>query len=218
MNKEIKIFLADDHILLRDALAKLINDFPDYRVIGLASHGKEIMEQVSSSNIPDILVLDLNMPVMDGFDVAKIFHKQYPKVKVVALTMYDSEIALIRLLHVGVKGFIKKDIHPNELHSALDAIAAGGFYYAHSTTGKLATLFIRNNNHTHNLEKGMLSEMEIQFLRYACTDMTYKEIATALKMTPRTIDNYRDHLFDKLGVHSRVGLAIYALKNALICF
>ncbi len=218
MNSLIKIFLADDHLLLRDALASLINKFTGMQVIGSADNGNQVISQFNGGIQPDILLLDLSMPVLDGFETAKIVCQKFPKVKILALTMYDSEIALIRLLQLGVKGFLKKDVHPKELETALLAIAKSGYYYSHTTTGKLATLFIRNGNNMHNVDKGMLTESEIQFLRLASTDLTYKEIAQEMKMTPRTIDNYRDHLFDKLDVRSRVGLAIYAIKNGLVIF
>lgn len=218
MSNLIKIFLADDHLLLQDALAALINKFEGMRVIASANDGKQVIDQFSKGTIPDILLLDLNMPELDGFETAKIVCKDYPTVKILALTMYDSEIALIRLLQLGVKGFLKKDVHPKELETALGAISKGGYYYSHTTTGKLATLFVKNGNQIHNVDKAMLTDTEIQFLRLASTDLTYKEIAHQMKMTPRTIDNYRDHLFDKLDVRSRVGLAIYAIRNGLVIF
>lgn len=216
--KQSKVFLADDHVLLREALASLINKLPGFLVNSAADNGNDVIRQFRSGLVPDILLLDLNMPELDGFETAKIVQEEFPAVKVLILTMYDSESALIRLLQVGVRGFLKKDVHPNELHAALTAIAKDGYYYSHTTTGKLASLFLKKGNAVHNIEKGMLTEMEIQFLRLASTDLTYKEIAQQMKMTPRTIDNYRDHLFDKLDVRSRVGLAIYAIKNGLVIF
>jgi DNA-binding NarL/FixJ family response regulator len=132
--------------------------------------------------------------------------------------MYDSEIALIRLLQAGVKGFLKKDTHPNELRVALKAVSAGGYYYSQDTTGKLANLFQRDFENQHFVEKAILSEKEIEFLRLASTDKTYKEIASELKISPRAIDGYRDTLFEKLDVKSRVGLAIYAVKNGIVIF
>jgi DNA-binding NarL/FixJ family response regulator len=160
--------------------------------------------------------MDLNMPIMDGYATAKWLQQQHPKIKVVILTMYDSEIALIRLLQVGVHGFLKKDIHPAELQKALLTVAAGEYYYSNQTTGKIASLFRKSPDKPSSLEKALLTDMEIDFLKMASTDMTYKEIAQAMKLTPRHIDACRDTLFDKLEVKSRVGLAIYAVKNGII--
>ena len=212
------IILADDHILLRDALSTLINSFPKFSVISLASNGAEVIKAIEENKIPDIVILDLNMPVMDGYDTAAWLKTNHPAIKILILTMYDSEIALIRLLQVGVKGFLKKDIHPTDLRTALIAVAANGYYYSHQTTGKLAAVFEKHWENKSSIEKSILSEMEINFIKFACTEMTYKEIALKMKLTPRIIDNYRDCLFDKLDVKSRVGLAIYAVKHGVVTF
>ena len=213
-----KIILADDHVLLRDALAALIDSFEECRIIAVASNGKELVKQIESGQLPHIVVLDLNMPEMDGYETAQWLQDKHPGIKILILTMYDSEIALIRLLQVGVRGFLKKDIHPFELKAALLSVAADGYYYAHNTTGKLASLFQKNQHNKSSIEKAMLTQLDIDFLRMASTDMTYKEIAQAMNITPRAIDGYRDSLFEKLDVKSRVGLAIYAVKNGIVTF
>ncbi len=213
-----KIILADDHVLLRDALSNLINSFDECKVIASVGNGLELIEAFSNGLQPDLVILDLNMPKMDGFETSKWLYKNHPNINIVVLTMFDSEIALIRLLQWGVKGFLKKDIHPNDLRYALQSVAKDGFYYSHDTTGKLATLFQKSSQNHHYIEKAMLSDQEIVFLRLASTDLTYKEIAAQLKLTPRAIDGYRDALFEKLDVKSRVGLAIYAVKNGIVTF
>src|SRR6478672_9807881 len=126
------VMLADDHILLRDALATLINSFDDYTVCGLANDGDDLLNQLNNGVKPDIILLDLNMPVLDGFDAARWIHANRPEIKILTLTMYDSEIALIRLLQIGVRGFLKKDIHPKELFNALQSVSKEGYYYSHS--------------------------------------------------------------------------------------
>lgn len=213
-----KIFLTDDHVLLRDALSNLINKFDDFNVSKTAGNGLELIELFRNGFIPDIVLLDLNMPKMDGFETAKWLFENHPEVKVLILTMYDSEIALIRLLQCGVRGFLKKDIHPTEMELALKSVAENGYYYSHTTTGKLASLFQKDNKNNIHIERGILSDKELDFLRLVSTDLTYKEIAAKLKITPRAIDGYRDALFEKLDVKSRVGLAIYAVKNGIVTF
>jgi two-component system invasion response regulator UvrY len=212
------IILADDHILLRNALESLINSFPEFNVITMAGDGIEVIHAIENGEIPDIVILDLSMPNMDGYETTSWLHKNYPKIKILILTMYDSEIALIRLLQLGVRGFLKKDIHPEELHKALLSVARDGFYYSHQATGKLGTLFKKNSDNHTSIDKSILSDAEINFLKLACTEYTYKEIASQMKLTPRIIDNYRDSLFDKLNIRSRVGLAIYAVKNGMVTF
>lgn len=213
-----KIILTDDHILLRDVLANLIDSFEECKIIGVAANGKELVKQINEGLIPDIVVLDLNMPEMDGYETAQWLQEKHPDIRTLILTMYDSEIALIRLLQLGVRGFLKKDIHPFELKAAILSVADNGYYYAHNTTGKLAGFFQKNHNSKTSMERAMLTQLDIDFLKMAATDMTYKEIAQVMKISPRAIDGYRDSLFEKLDVKSRVGLAIYAVKNGIVTF
>ncbi len=217
--KKIKVALADDHVLLRSALASLINNSEDSAVIIQASNGHELIEQLQRGVLPDVVLLDLNMPQMDGIECAKWLQQNYPDIHVLMLTMYDSELALIRLLKAGVKGFLKKDIHPDELRFAIQSVVHSGFYYSHSATGKLVNLFRKQSEgHGISLEKSMLSDTDIRFLQLACTEMTYKEIAQKMSLNPRAVDNLRDSLFQKLTIRSRVGLAMYAIRHGLVTF
>lgn len=212
----IKVALADDHILLRNALATLIDRFENFKVVIQVSNGKELTSEISRANLPDVVLLDLNMPHMNGFETAIWLRDNYPVIHVLMLTMYDSELTLIRLLQAGVKGFLKKDIHPNELQYAIRSVMENGFYYSHNATGKLLNLF-RNSSETNStLTKTMLSETDIRFLQLSCSEMTYKEIAQEMKLNPRGVDNLRDNLFTKLDVKSRVGLAMYAIRHGLV--
>ena len=212
----IKVALADDHVLLRNALADLIDNFKDCKVVYQASTGKEALDQLQGKVVPDIVLLDLSMPEMDGYDTALYMQREYPHIHVLMLTMYDSELLLIRLLQAGVKGFLKKDIHPTELEFALQSVMQSGYYYSHYASGKLANLFRKSNGNNMALQKALLSEQEINFLKLAASDLTYKEIAMKLQLNPRSVDNLRDHLFQKLDVKSRVGLAMFAIRKGII--
>ena len=217
-NKRYRVIVVDDHIVLRDALSNLINSFSEFDVIATADNGKDLIEKITGGNVPDLIILDLNMPVMDGYETAEWLQQNKPGVKIVVLTMFDSEIPLIRLLQIGVRGFLKKDIHPKELHTALLAIAENGYYYSHNTTGKLGNVFQKTHKSRSPFEKGIITPLEIDFLKLTATDLTYKQIALKLHLSPSTVDNYREALFDKLEVKSRVGLAIYAVKNGIVTF
>ena len=218
MKKEdlIKVALADDHILLRNALASLIDRFENCKVVMQVSNGKELATAISKDNLPDVVLLDLNMPEMNGFETATWLRDNYPSVHVLMLTMYDSELTLIRLLQAGVKGFLKKDIHPNELKYAIHSVIENGYYYSHNATGKLLNLFRNNAASGSILDKNMLTEIEIKFLQLSCSELTYKEIAQEMKLNPRGVDNLRDNLFTKLEVKSRVGLAMYSIRHGLV--
>jgi two-component system, NarL family, invasion response regulator UvrY len=156
------------------------------------------------------------MPVMNGMETAKWLKQNYPQVYVLMLTMYDSEFTLINLLRAGVKGFLKKDVHPDELRSALHSVMRTGFYYSSHTTGKIINLFQNDPANTNiSLLNSMLSEDEMSFLRLLCTDKTYKEIAGELKLNPRSLETLREQLFTKFDVKSRVGLAMVAIRNGI---
>ncbi|HTF30084.1 MAG TPA: response regulator transcription factor [Flavitalea sp.] len=213
----ITVALADDHVLLRNALASLINNFGDFKVIIQASNGNELIEAIRNGKIPKVAILDLNMPEKNGYDTAKWLKENYPEIEVLMLTMYDSDLALIRLLQVGVKGFLKKDIHPSELKFAIKSVAEEGYYYSHNATGKLVNLF-RKGKESSAMQKAVLNEIELSFLKSCASEMTYKEIAQIMKLNPRAVDNLRDNLFTKLDVKSRVGLVMYAMKHGVATF
>ncbi|MBL0057308.1 MAG: response regulator transcription factor [Chitinophagaceae bacterium] len=216
--EKYNLILADDHILLRDALATLISGFDHFNVLATASNGRELVDCFAKGCRPQLAILDLNMPEMDGYETSRWLQANHPEVRIIILTMYDSEIALIRLLQVGVRGFLKKDVHPGELKNALLSVAENGYYYSHNATGKLASFFQKNHISQTSIEKALLNDKEVEFLKLASTDLTYKEIAQRLKLTPRAIDGYRDSLFEKLEVKSRVGLAIFAVRTGIVTF
>jgi len=214
--KSIKIALADDHVLLRTALSSLINKFDNCRVLIESSNGRELIDAVSNGTIPDVVLLDLNMPEMNGFETATWLRDHHPEIHVLMLTMYDSEPSLIRLLQAGVRGFLKKDIHPDELQYAIRSVVENGYYYSHDATGKLLNLFRNKSEIKSTLGRTMLNETEVLFLQLSCSEKTYKEIAMVMNLNPRGVDNLRDNLFTKLDVKSRVGLAMYAIRHGLV--
>jgi DNA-binding NarL/FixJ family response regulator len=209
------IALVDDHIVLANALAELINKWEGYHVLFTASNGIEMQDKIKKFGKPDLLILDLNMPKMDGYQTSNWLKANHPEILILVLTMFDSEIPLIRLLQQGVKGFIKKDIHPEELRIAVATMKDEGYYYPIQTVGKMVNLFQMNRQNRRELEVKSLTPMEIEFLNLVCTDLTYKEIALRLNLSPKTIDALRDQLFIRFDVKSRVGLALYAVKNGV---
>jgi len=214
--KPYKIILADDHILLRDALAGLIDNFEQFSVVGRAANGAEVIELMEYGRQTDILLMDLNMPKMDGYETAKWMAAHHPQIKVVILTMYDSEIALIRLLQLGISGYINKNIHPEELSEVLGKIAAGENYYSNQASGKIVSHFRKKPGINLAFEKLVLEERDIEFIKLTCTEMSYKEIALQMNLTLKYIDNYRIRIYEKLQVASRVELVVYAIKNGIV--
>jgi two-component system, NarL family, invasion response regulator UvrY len=217
-NDLIKVAMADDHVLLRNALASLIDTFGDCRVIYQCANGLELKNEIIAGRVPDVLLLDLNMPGMNGFETAEWMHNHFPDVHILMLTMYDSELTMIRLLKSGVKGFLKKDIHPSELKFAIHSVMESGYYYSNHITGKLVNLFRNSSDNYQNVQKALLGEQEMTFLNLICSDLTYKEIAQKMGLNPRAIDTLRDQLFIKMDVKSRVGLAMVAIRHGLATF
>ena len=217
INVKPSVALVDDHVLLRNGLANLIRSFGEYSVLFEAGNGNDFIQQLKPRVLPDIVLLDINMPEMDGYETALWIRRHYPEIKTLALSMYDTDNSIIRMLKNGVKGYILKDADPAELKLALESVISKGFYYSELVTGKLIhtinTLDVIEPQVRHVLR---LNDRELEFLKLACTECTYKEIAEQMYLSPRTIDGYRDTLFEKLNVKTRVGLVLYAIRNGIV--
>jgi DNA-binding NarL/FixJ family response regulator len=211
-----KIVLVDDHVLLRSGLADLLRSF-GYLVLFEANNGKDLFSKLQEGNLPDLVLLDINMPVMDGFEAASRLKNEFPDIRVLALSMQDDENAIIRMLKNGARGYILKDSEPDELKSAIESILKKGFYYSEMVTGRLVhSISALEEDNMSSRQLLHLSEREIEFLKLICTEMTYKEIADQMHLSPRTVDGYRDALFQKLDIKTRTGLVIYAIKNGIV--
>lgn len=213
----INVVLVDDHVLLRNGLANLIESFGNYKVVFEANDGKDFIQKLNPGLLPDVVLMDINMPLMDGYETCLWLKDNYPGIKVLALSMYDSENKIIRMFKAGVKGYILKDCDPFELKKALEAIITKGFYYSEMVTGTLIhtiNTMDEKDNYLNNSVK--LNDREITFLKYACTELTYKEIAEKMFVSPRTVDGYRDDIFQKLNVKTRVGLVMYAIRKGIV--
>lgn len=211
MNK-IKIALVDDHVILRKSLGILIRMLSGFEIVLEAGNGREMINQLKVNPLPDIILLDITMPVMDGVETAWWLKIHHPEIKVLALTMIKNDFIIIRMLKNGARGYILKDCEPNELKAALIQVYKNGFYYNELITPKMKL----KEGQDGSFPKIMFSEPELIFLRWACTEKSHKEIAEEMKVSPRTIDGYRDSLFKKLQVNSRMGIALYAIKNELV--
>lgn len=212
--KKILVAVADDHSLLRNALARLINSFDNYQVIFEADNGKDVKEKLSRHVIPDIMLLDVNMPESDGYETARWIYKNYPQVKVLALSMFSDEGTIIRMLRLGAKGYIMKNADPEELKLALDSVLKKDFYLSEYISGKIISGLHKDIDMPE--EPITLNEKEKEFLRWVCTELTYKDIAGKMFVSPRTVDDYRNSLFEKLKVKTRIGLVLYAIRNGLV--
>ncbi len=211
-----RIALTDDHVLLRNGLAGLLKSL-GHEVLFEADNGRDLLAKISPANLPDIVMLDINMPEMDGYEAASWLKLHHPDVKILALSMYDNENAIIKMLKCGAKGYILKDSDPCILKTALYDLEHKGFYYSDLVSGKL--IHAINQVDVPGSDSNLLNNLndrEKDFLKFSCSEFTYKEIADKMFVSPRTIDGYRDALFEKLKLRTRVGLVIFAIKNGLV--
>lgn len=209
-----KIALVDDHVLLRGGLAGVISSFGNYNVIFEADNGRDFIENLKTKGRPDIVLLDINMPVMDGFETANWIKNNAPEIKMLVLSMLDNDNAIIQMLHAGAKGYILKDSKPALLKTALRDITEKGFFFNDIVSSNL--MHIVKNGGMDEKHGIYLNEKEIEFLKLCCTEKSYKEIAGSLNISTRSVESLRSNLFDKLETLSRVGLVMYAIKNGII--
>ncbi|NQY06867.1 MAG: response regulator transcription factor [Flavobacteriaceae bacterium] len=202
------VVIVDDHVIFSQALTSLINTFENFEVIYTCKNGIDLMDKLKfEKNIPDVILMDTNMPQMNGFESMKWISNNHPDLKVLALSLEESEYAIIKMLKAGAKGYLLKDIEKTELETALNELINSGFYHSSNVT-KVLIKSVMNEEPEINLK-----DNEIKFMQLACSEMTYKEIADTMCLSPKTIDGYRDTLFEKLNVKNRTGLVIYAIKN-----
>jgi DNA-binding NarL/FixJ family response regulator len=206
------IVLIDDHKVVCDGTAKLLEE-KGHNVLFTASDGVDFFEKLKNNAVPELVVTDINMKLMNGYEIALTLKEQYPDVKVLVLSMLDDETAIIRMLKNGARGYCIKGDGFNELARAINEITTKGFYYSDLVTGPVIRKVLDVNESTI---VSRLSDREIEFLKYSCTEMPYKEIADKMNVSPRTIDGYRDDLFKKFDIKSRTGLAIFAIKNGIV--
>lgn len=210
----INVFLVEDHILLRDAIGHLLGSFDGYQVCGQAGNGNEFIRKIERGPLPDVVLLDIHMPLMDGAETARWIKTNHPKMKMIALSMYGDDFNIIRMIRAGVNGYLPKDSSPGELRAALDKVKQGHFYYSELVSKAMMKNVICDSGDVQKAYR--LTPRHIEFLRLASTEMTYKEVAYHMNLSVRTIDSYRDELFEKLSIRSRVGLVRFAIKNKIV--
>jgi len=204
------VVIVDDHTLLSQAIGELVDKFQQFEVLYLCKNGQELLEKFKNpKNIPDIVLMDVNMPILNGIETTQILKDEYPDVKVLALSVEEDEQTILKMLRAGAKGYLMKDVKKSELNNALLELTKNGYYHT-NTIAKILVDSLREK--INDVE---LKEREIEFIQHACTEKTYKEIADDMCLSPKTIEGYRDSIYEKLNLKNRTGLVIYAIKHKL---
>ena len=213
--KPITIGIADDYKIFRDGLKLCFNTDPNLNVILEADNGEELMEALKTQQ-PDIIIMDLNMPLLDGMEATKQIRKKYEHVKILVVTMYDNDKFIIHLMENGAHGYLLKNAEPKEIIKAIYAVMENGYYFNDLVNKALLKKLVMKNNlkpsFNHNIE---LTEREQEVLKMICEEKTAAEIGKETLLSLRSVEGIRTRLIEKVGVRNTAGLVMFAVKNGL---
>ncbi|MEZ5033530.1 MAG: response regulator transcription factor [Chitinophagaceae bacterium] len=209
----IKIAFADDHKMFRQSVCQLINSWENCKVIIESSNGNQLLKEIEIGDRPDLVISDLRMPEMNGFEMINEISVRYPKIKILVCTMFDSTETILQSIKCGAHGYIKKCSDLPQLKTAIFEIIQSGFYFSELETSRVLKNFVNSGEIPI---KNEINEEEYIFLKLLATDLTYKEIADKMKATIRHIEYIRSNLFSRFEVKSKIGLVVYALEKGLI--
>jgi len=215
---EIRISLADDQQLFRSGLAALIRSVPGFILLNEAENGKVFIEQLQSANqLPDIALIDMHMPEMNGVELNEILQKRYPAVKVLILSVYDQERFIAKMIEAGACGYLSKNCEIDELISAVNSAYKNGFYFNHLTLKAMRKASQYKSTDLKNISNISieLTSREKEILILLCKEFTTSEIGEQLFISPRTVEGHRNNLLTKTGCRNTAGLVIFAVKNEL---
>lgn len=215
MNKKLKVYIADDHTLFRKAMVNLLQTFEDVGEVKDAENGKALLT-LMKYEAPDVAIIDLQMPVMDGTDTCEAIVDKYPEVKVIVLTMHDSERYILHMMEMGVHAFLLKNTEPDELEEAIRSVIEKDFYH-----NDLVASVLRKNVKEKKVGQrpnfsSELSEREKEVVKLVCQELTIKEIGQKLSISENTVRNHRVNIMEKVGVNNMVGLVKYAYETGLM--
>ncbi len=212
---KIKLGLTDDHLLFRRGLASILATYEQIQLVLQTSSGPELLEQLQHTEL-DVVLLDLEMPEMNGIQTAEALREQYPDLKILILSMYDDDHFIQHLMEVGANGYLLKDAEPDEVVQAVVAAAKNGFYFSERVS-KVVLQGLANKKKVKPIFRNQirLTKRELQVLQLICKEQTNNEIGEQLFLSPRTIEGYRNRLLEKTGVRNTAGLVVFAIRNEL---
>jgi len=208
----IRVALADDHKIVRDGIKLMIRQHPGVEVIAEAENGKEVIDLCAKENI-DLVIMDINMPQMDGIEATNRIKINYPEIKVLALTMSNDDVHIRKMIQAGASGYIMKSSGTVELREAIDTIMNGKHYFSDEATKSIMMDLVKNKGVTKSDEPVSITEREVEILELIVKEFTNQEIADKLFISPRTVDAHRRNLLQKTGARNTAGLVRYALTH-----
>jgi two-component system, NarL family, response regulator DegU len=216
MKKRIKVYMADDHTLFRKAMVNLIRGFEGVEEVKDAENGKELLTLIKYQP-PDVAIVDLQMPIMDGVETAENIIAKYPGVKIIILTMHDSEHYILHMMEIGVHGFLLKNTEPEELEEAIHSVIEKDFYHNDLVASVLRKKVKEKKAPPRpTFINQELSDREKEIVILVCQELTIKEIGNRLSLSESTVKNHRANIMEKVGVQNVVGLVKYAYESGLI--
>lgn len=214
--KPITLAIADDYKIFRDGLKLCFNADENLKVLFEADNGEDLIKELANQQ-PDIIIMDLNMPLLDGMEATKIIRKKYETIKILVVTMYDNDKFIIHLMENGANGYLLKNADPKEIIKAIYIVYENGYYFNDLVNkALLKKLVIKNNlkpSFNHNIE---LTEREQEVLKMICEEKTTPEIGKEIFLSPRSVEGIRQRLIEKVGVRNTAGLVMFAVKNGLV--
>lgn len=213
----LTIAIADDEALFRKGLKLLIEDFDGLEVILDAEHGQHLLDQLATDLLPDILLLDLKMPVLNGIETAKILREKYPSIKIIVLSTHFSKAFILNMIELGASAYLPKNSSPEEVVETIRAVNNKGFHYNSEVMEVIRENMMKKNMPRNKPNLGEeLTKREKEILQLICEQFTTAEIADKLYISPRTVDGHRNNLLAKLGCRNTAGLVVYALQNDIV--
>lgn len=210
-----KVIIADDQLLFLEGLRMMLQDAKDIVIIGEGRNGIEVMDLVVKEK-PDVLVTDIQMPEMDGVELSKALQEYYPDIKIIGLTVYEEDYFIVDMLEAGAKGYLMKTSSREKLLEAIQVVKNNGNYFCESTTQKLLRRIAESKFRPQvKKDQTILTELEKKIVLLICEEYSSKEIATQLYLGIKTVENYRNKIFDKIGVKNMAGLVVYAIQCGL---
>ena len=216
MRKKIKVYIADDHTLFRKAMMNLIQTFEGVSLVKDAENGKELLTLIKHEQ-PEVAIVDLQMPVMDGAETCEKILASFPDIKIIVLTMHDSDKYVLHMIEMGVHAFLLKNTEPDEVEKAIHAVVEKDFYHNDLVAAALRKgMREKRTGERPSFKNHDLTEREIEILQLICQELTIKEIGDRLSISENTARNHRVNIMEKIGVKNAVGLVKYAYETGLI--